>query len=153
MWHQFIGGGIFCLKLCDDKLGCNANVPAAYQQGVFESCEGDDQKSIEEGVTDIPASSLCTPYQSAQIYSTTSASSTTSAAAAQSTPTTSATASQSAPTKSTTQTSSGNPTTDTSSSGAGPSQTPGGTGSASSFGVSVFGATVAGLVAIAVVVA
>ena len=26
-----------------DRIGCNANAPAAYEEGVFETCLGDDQ--------------------------------------------------------------------------------------------------------------
>ncbi|EJD49129.1 hypothetical protein AURDEDRAFT_112801 [Auricularia subglabra TFB-10046 SS5] len=84
-WHSFMGSNVFCMKLCDpkapnaaglcrhtlDTLGCEVNVPASYRDGVFESCLGDDQKQVEAGVSDIPASSQCTPYQSAQIYTAT----------------------------------------------------------------------------------
>ncbi|KAG8821384.1 hypothetical protein FRC20_010241 [Serendipita sp. 405] len=56
-WHNFMGGGAFCLKACDpsrpnaarycehiyDRIGCNYNAPAAYAPDVFESCLGDSQ--------------------------------------------------------------------------------------------------------------
>ncbi|KAG8795479.1 hypothetical protein FRC17_008127, partial [Serendipita sp. 399] len=56
-WHNFMGGGAFCLKACDpsrpnaarycehiyDRIGCNYNAPAAYKPDVFESCLGDSQ--------------------------------------------------------------------------------------------------------------
>jgi len=56
-WHNFMGGGVFCLKACDpagpnaakycehvfDRIGCKYNAPAAYQDGVFLSCLGANQ--------------------------------------------------------------------------------------------------------------
>ncbi|KAG8706012.1 hypothetical protein FRC11_008569 [Ceratobasidium sp. 423] len=56
-WHNFMGGGIFCMKACDpagpnaahycehifDRIGCQYNAPAAYKDGVFESCQGESQ--------------------------------------------------------------------------------------------------------------
>ncbi|CAE6507490.1 unnamed protein product [Rhizoctonia solani] len=56
-WHNFMGGGVFCMKTCDpagpnaahfcehvfDRIGCQYNAPAAYVKGVFESCEGESQ--------------------------------------------------------------------------------------------------------------
>jgi hypothetical protein len=56
-WHNFMGGGAFCLKACDpsrpnaaqycqhiyDRIGCQYNAPAAYAPDVFESCKGDSQ--------------------------------------------------------------------------------------------------------------
>lgn len=56
-WHNFMGGGAFCLKACDpsganaarycdhvyDRIGCQYNAPAAYAPNVFESCLGDNQ--------------------------------------------------------------------------------------------------------------
>lgn len=56
-WHNFMGGGTFCLKACDpagpdaarycehvfDRIGCFYNAPAPYVEGVFESCVGDNQ--------------------------------------------------------------------------------------------------------------
>ncbi|EJD40736.1 hypothetical protein AURDEDRAFT_115776 [Auricularia subglabra TFB-10046 SS5] len=82
VWHVFQGSGVFCMKFCDDKapnarglcrhtldtLGCNTNVPAAYKDGVFESCEGDDQQPVQQGVTDIPASRNCQTFQSAELW-------------------------------------------------------------------------------------
>jgi hypothetical protein len=52
-----MGGGAFCLKACDpskpnaarycehvfDRIGCQYNAPAAYTDGVFLSCDGDNQ--------------------------------------------------------------------------------------------------------------
>ncbi|KAG8910268.1 hypothetical protein FRC02_007282 [Tulasnella sp. 418] len=107
-WHNFMGAGVFCLKACDpagpdddkycehiyDRIGCSYNAPAAYVDGVFESCLGDNQdfpgiytgadgqvttyKQPPESLgaittmpyqPKVPASSSCTPYQSAQLYS------------------------------------------------------------------------------------
>ncbi|EJD40734.1 hypothetical protein AURDEDRAFT_115774 [Auricularia subglabra TFB-10046 SS5] len=82
VWHYFVGNDMFCMKLCDEKApnamglcehiydiyGCGVNVPAAYKENVFESCLGEDQKPVNPSVTDIPASSQCTPFQSASIY-------------------------------------------------------------------------------------
>jgi hypothetical protein len=56
-WHNFMGGGQFCLKACDpsrpnaanycqhiyDLIGCAYNAPASYADGVFDSCLGDSQ--------------------------------------------------------------------------------------------------------------
>ncbi|GJJ10139.1 hypothetical protein Clacol_004365 [Clathrus columnatus] len=56
-WHNFLGGNIFCFKICDpaganavnfcqhiyDRIGCAYNAPAAYRLGVFEKCLGDNQ--------------------------------------------------------------------------------------------------------------
>ncbi|KAG5978743.1 hypothetical protein E4U54_007027 [Claviceps lovelessii] len=56
-WHNFMGGNAFCLKACDpagpnaahfcehifDRIGCAYNVPNAAQDGVFESCLGENQ--------------------------------------------------------------------------------------------------------------
>jgi len=56
-WHNFMGGGTFCLKACDpsrpnaarycehifDRIGCKYNAPASYASGVFESCQGESQ--------------------------------------------------------------------------------------------------------------
>lgn len=52
-----MGSNIFCFKACDpsgpnakhfcehvfDRIGCQFNAPAAYLDGVFESCEGESQ--------------------------------------------------------------------------------------------------------------
>lgn len=52
-----MGGGKFCLKACDpsnkdaanfcqhifDRIGCEYNAPASYTEGVFESCDGENQ--------------------------------------------------------------------------------------------------------------
>jgi hypothetical protein len=56
-WHSFMGGQKFCLKACDpsnadaanfcqhifDRIGCEYNAPAKYEEGTFESCQGDNQ--------------------------------------------------------------------------------------------------------------
>ncbi|KAG7451468.1 uncharacterized protein BT62DRAFT_916469 [Guyanagaster necrorhizus] len=56
-WHNFMGGNAFCFKICDpsgpnpadlcqhiyDRIGCAYNAPNNAQQGVFESCQGDNQ--------------------------------------------------------------------------------------------------------------
>ncbi|KAK4058437.1 hypothetical protein OIO90_000596 [Microbotryomycetes sp. JL221] len=105
-WHNFMGSNVFCLKACTptwdfdyrmcehvyDRSGCAVNAPAAYREGVFESCLGDDQLAPgvyvgANGVTStwtqppegtpvgelpyvpqIPATSQCTAYQSAELY-------------------------------------------------------------------------------------
>jgi len=108
-WNNFMGSNIFCFKACDpntsaaeqilycnnvyDLIGCEYNMPASYQDGIFESCLGDNQLPVGlyvvNGVTStytqpadslgavttmpytaaIPASSSCTTYSSAAIYS------------------------------------------------------------------------------------
>lgn len=54
---SFMGSNVFCFKACDpsgpnapelcqhvfDRIGCAYNAPAAYVDGVFESCLGDNQ--------------------------------------------------------------------------------------------------------------
>ncbi|GAA5900711.1 hypothetical protein JCM5296_004875 [Sporobolomyces johnsonii] len=59
-WNNFVGGGYFCLKLCDpvysdgnnycenryDLMGCNYNMPSAVKDGEFASCEGDLQDVV-----------------------------------------------------------------------------------------------------------
>jgi len=105
-WHNFMGGNQFCFKICDpagpnaaklcdhiyDRIGCAYNAPAAYVDGVFESCKGDSQLPpgtyVVNGVTSvyqqppeslgpinsmpyvaaIPASSQCVQYKSADLY-------------------------------------------------------------------------------------
>jgi len=106
-WHNFMGGGTFCLKACDpsgpnaahycehvyDRIGCQYNAPATYQDGVFLSCLGDNQDfpgvytgsdgkvstyqqppeslgpiSTTPYQVKIPASSQCTTYTSAALY-------------------------------------------------------------------------------------
>ena len=56
-WHNFMGGSVFCFKICDpaganaanycqhiyDRIGCAYNAPNNAQNGTFESCEGADQ--------------------------------------------------------------------------------------------------------------
>ncbi|KAG8752861.1 hypothetical protein FRC14_006642 [Serendipita sp. 396] len=56
-WHNFMGGGTFCLKACDpaganaakycehifDRIGCKYNAPASYADGEFTSCDGASQ--------------------------------------------------------------------------------------------------------------
>lgn len=102
-----MGGGAFCLKACDpagadaarycehvfDRIGCKYNAPAAYQDGVFLSCLGENQDfpgvytgsdgkvstfvqppeslgpiSTMPFEPKIPATSSCTTYTSAQLY-------------------------------------------------------------------------------------
>jgi len=106
-WHNFMGGNVFCLKACDpagpnaasycqhiyDRIGCQYNAPAAYENGVFLSCLGDDQDfpgvyTGSDGIVStyqqpaeslgpistlpytakIPASSSCTTYTSSLLY-------------------------------------------------------------------------------------
>ncbi|KAF8590758.1 hypothetical protein K439DRAFT_1328797 [Ramaria rubella] len=106
-WHNFLGGDIFCMKACDpagahaadfcqhifDRIGCLYNAPAAYQDGVFEKCAGDNQDypgvyTGSDGKVStftqppeslgaiqsmpysprIPASSNCVTYQSQALY-------------------------------------------------------------------------------------
>jgi len=58
-WNNFVGSGIFCIKLCDptitspdycqnvdDLIGCTYNMPASYVDGEFTSCEGDLQDVV-----------------------------------------------------------------------------------------------------------
>ncbi|BGP47864.1 hypothetical protein JCM10450v2_003729 [Rhodotorula kratochvilovae] len=54
-WTNFVGSGVFCMKLCGpmsspnycenkfDLIGCSYNMPAAYEDGVFLECDGDLQ--------------------------------------------------------------------------------------------------------------
>lgn len=55
-WNLFVGGGAFCLKLCDnsitspdycqnkfDLIGCEYNMPSANKDGEFTKCDGDLQ--------------------------------------------------------------------------------------------------------------
>ncbi|KAM0788308.1 hypothetical protein ACM66B_001451 [Microbotryomycetes sp. NB124-2] len=127
-WHNFMGANQFCFKACDpsyegdyrlcehvyDRVGCNVNAPAAYREGAFESCLGDDQLPpgvyVQDGQTltwtqpgeseaigelpytpAIPASSQCTSYRSEELYAVASSSSSASSAA----PTDSASATES----------------------------------------------------------
>lgn len=60
-WNNFVGGGQFCIKLCDptvtspnycqniyDLIGCDYNMPADYTaiQGQFLSCDSDLQSVV-----------------------------------------------------------------------------------------------------------
>jgi len=58
-WNNFVGSGVFCIKLCDptvtapnycenrlDLLGCSYNMPASYVDGQFTSCQGDLQDVV-----------------------------------------------------------------------------------------------------------
>jgi len=70
------------MKLCDptapnasgvcrheiDTMGCGVAVPAAYRENVFEECEGDDQRPVQVGVFDIPASSNCKTFASTDLW-------------------------------------------------------------------------------------
>jgi len=56
-WHNFMGGSVFCFKICDpagpnaanfcqhiyDRIGCAYNAPNNAKNGTFESCQGDNQ--------------------------------------------------------------------------------------------------------------
>jgi len=56
-WHNFMGGNIFCFKICDpaganaanycqhifDRIGCAYNAPNNAKSGTFEVCQGDNQ--------------------------------------------------------------------------------------------------------------
>lgn len=56
-WHNFMGGSVFCFKICDpaganaanycqhifDRIGCAYNAPNNAQNGTFEACDGADQ--------------------------------------------------------------------------------------------------------------
>jgi len=141
-WHNFMGGDQFCIKVCDpsnsnaanycqhiyDRIGCAYNVPAAYVNGTFESCESDNQMFPGVYVGDngktstytqppeslgaistlpyqpvVPQSSSCTPYTSASLYTAlagqTAAAQTTSTSAASSSAATSSSASSSSTTR------------------------------------------------------
>ncbi|KAG8869505.1 hypothetical protein FRB97_001092 [Tulasnella sp. 331] len=104
-WNNFIGSNQFCMKLCDpnyntplnycenkyDIIGCNYNMPAAYEPGAFLSCDSDLQEIVGTYVSGgqtltwsqpaslpansvlpwtpvIPASSNCVTYQSSQLF-------------------------------------------------------------------------------------
>ncbi|ORY27102.1 hypothetical protein BCR39DRAFT_589357 [Naematelia encephala] len=106
-WNHFIGADVFCIKLCNpdynttanycqniyDLLGCQYNMPASYEQGVFLSCDGDLQDEVGTYTSDgqtitwhqpssldptdtipftprIPATSNCQYYQSTDLYPT-----------------------------------------------------------------------------------
>ncbi|KAF8761295.1 His Kinase A (phosphoacceptor) domain [Rhizoctonia solani] len=57
-WTNFMGGNMFCLKICDpagknpagycehiyDRIGCAYNAPAAYVNGTFEKCDSDSME-------------------------------------------------------------------------------------------------------------
>ncbi|THU95448.1 hypothetical protein K435DRAFT_127782 [Dendrothele bispora CBS 962.96] len=59
-WTFFLGGGQFCLKVCDssnpdaphlcehvyDRIGCAYNAPNNAQPNVFEACEGDNMMPV-----------------------------------------------------------------------------------------------------------
>ena len=56
-WHNFMGGNVFCFKICDpagsnaanycqhifDRIGCAYNAPNNAKNGTFESCQGANQ--------------------------------------------------------------------------------------------------------------
>jgi len=105
-WSNFVGSGLFCMKVCDnsitspdycenrfDLVGCAYNMPSdSYNtDGTFTDCQGDVQmppgQYVSNGQTitwqqpasltpgysmpwqpSVPASSSCTTYQSAQLY-------------------------------------------------------------------------------------
>jgi len=116
-WNNFVGSGVFCVKICDptvtspnycenrfDLLGCTYNMPAAYTDNEFTSCEGELQDVVgtytSAGQTltwsqpaslpatstlpwtpRIPASSNCVTYSSAQLYGSATGSASTSGSA------------------------------------------------------------------------
>ncbi|GAA5840679.1 hypothetical protein JCM9279_007401 [Rhodotorula babjevae] len=61
-WNLFIGGGVFCLKLCDpeyykktgvffcenryDRMGCSYNMPASYVDKEFSVCDSELQDVV-----------------------------------------------------------------------------------------------------------
>jgi len=89
-WTNFIGDTLFCMRACVgpnarencqhiyDQMGCYWNMPANYDTGVFESCQGDDDipmgiygnSTWSQGVSPTPSaqpaasSSNCTPFPS-----------------------------------------------------------------------------------------
>ncbi|KAF5374435.1 hypothetical protein D9615_009040 [Tricholomella constricta] len=105
-WHNFIGGNAFCFKACDpagpnaahfcehifDRIGCAYNAPNNAQNGVFESCLGENQDFpgvyVTNGVTQtyqqppeslgpitsipytarVPASSSCSQFKSEELF-------------------------------------------------------------------------------------
>ncbi|KAF8888460.1 hypothetical protein CPB84DRAFT_1786113 [Gymnopilus junonius] len=81
-WHNFNGDNTFCFKACDprganaanlcqhifDTQGCGFNAPSNAKDGVFESCAGDSQNPPGQGPATPPASSLCSQFQSTDIY-------------------------------------------------------------------------------------
>lgn len=101
-WHNFMGSNVFCFKICDpsiadskeycnnifDETGCQFVAPAAYQDGVFETCDSDNMDPVgvytgSDGVVSTysqpavvvtlpsvktPASSNCVTYTSSVIY-------------------------------------------------------------------------------------
>ncbi|TFK35252.1 hypothetical protein BDQ12DRAFT_668743 [Crucibulum laeve] len=105
-WHNFMGSNSFCFKACDpankdaahfcehvfDRIGCAYNVPSNAQNGVFESCLGDNQDfpgvytvngqvmtytqpPEDQGAIQtmpytarVPASSSCVAFKSADVF-------------------------------------------------------------------------------------
>jgi hypothetical protein len=103
-WNNFVGSGQFCFKVCDptinkpnycenryDLLGCSYNMPAAYTEGQFLSCDGDLQDVVGTYTSGgktltwshpaslsptttlpwqprIPATSNCKTYASSQLF-------------------------------------------------------------------------------------
>jgi len=89
-WANFIGASDFCMRACIgpnarqncqhiyDEMGCYWNMPANYDAGVFESCQGDDDLPMgvyngstwSQGVEPTPSahpvasSSSCTTFSS-----------------------------------------------------------------------------------------
>nr|WAS30620.1 hypothetical protein [Rhodosporidiobolus colostri] len=72
-WNNFIGGGVFCLKLCSpnqpsgsnfckntaDRMGCAYNMPASYIDNEFTDCDSELQDIV--GVYDNGASTYTQP--------------------------------------------------------------------------------------------
>jgi len=102
-WHNFIGGNRFCMKLCDprgandnhfcehifDRIGIDFNCPSNAKDGVFESCQGENQDFPGTYTTNgqvvtytqppgpigtvgytarVPASSNCQTFSSAAVF-------------------------------------------------------------------------------------
>ncbi|GAA5909281.1 hypothetical protein JCM8208_005630 [Rhodotorula glutinis] len=103
-WNNYVGSGVFCMKFCGpisspnycenrfDLIGCSYNMPAAYEDGVFNECDGDLQDVVgtytgSNGQTStwsqpeslaadstlpwtprVPSSSNCRTYSSADLF-------------------------------------------------------------------------------------
>lgn len=171
-WIDFIGGGVFCLKMCNpsdptddklcnhiyDRIGCTYNALADYQHinGTYQVCDSEDMTPpgvyVSNGVTTtwfqgpegVPVSAPYTPTLPSSSNCHTFSSEQLYGAL----PTTSATSSSGAPTKtgSSTGGSTGGSTSSRSGSGSSPSQT--GTGAAPSLTGSIPTGFLAAVVAV-----
>ncbi|KAG2356892.1 hypothetical protein BDR07DRAFT_1339438 [Suillus spraguei] len=77
-WTNFMGGGGFCIKVCDpagqnqqalcqniyDRLGCAYNAPNNAQKDVFEVCDGDDMSPVGVYTTNGATSTYYQPAES-----------------------------------------------------------------------------------------